>query len=83
MKWTSQLARCVAADLAARGWEIETVMTDNGSEFRSRVFGETVAALGALQRFIHVGCGPDWMQAPAPAKCLRHVLLSSDPPIEA
>ena len=54
-KWTSQLARRVAADLAARGWELETVMTDNGSEFRSRVFGETVAELGAHQRFIHAG----------------------------
>ena len=30
-------------------------MTDNGSEFRSRVFGETVAALRARQRFIHAG----------------------------
>ena len=29
-KWTSHLARRVAADLAARGWELETVMTDNG-----------------------------------------------------
>ena len=54
-KWTSRLARRVAADLAARGWELETVMTDNGSEFRSRQFGETVAALGARQRFIHAG----------------------------
>ena len=54
-KWTSRLARRVAADLAARGWEIETMMTDNGSEFRSRVFGETVAALGARQHFIHAG----------------------------
>ena len=54
-KWTSHLARRVAADLAARGWELETAMTDNGSEFRSHVFGETVAALGARQRFIHAG----------------------------
>ena len=30
-------------------------MTDNGSEFRSRQFGETVAALGARQRFIQAG----------------------------
>ena len=30
-------------------------MADNGSEFRSHVFGETVAALGARQRFIHAG----------------------------
>ena len=54
-KWTSHLARRVASDLAARGWELETVMSDNGSEFRSRQFGETVAALGARQRFIHAG----------------------------
>ena len=54
-KWTSRLARRVASDLAARGWELETVMTDNGSEFRSREFGATVAELGAEQRFIHAG----------------------------
>ncbi len=54
-KWTSRLARRVAADLAARGWELETVMTDNGSEFRSREFGATVAELGAEQRFIRAG----------------------------
>ena len=54
-KWTSELARRVAADLAARGWELETVMTDNGSEFRSHLFRETVASLGARQRFIHAG----------------------------
>ena len=30
-------------------------MTENGSEFRSRAFGETVAALGARQRVIHAG----------------------------
>jgi hypothetical protein len=33
--WTSQLARTVAADLAARGWRLERVMSDNASEFRS------------------------------------------------
>ena len=54
-KWTSRLARRVAADLAARGWELETVMTDNGSEFRSRQFGAAVAELGAEQRFIRAG----------------------------
>ena len=27
-KWTSRLARRVASDLAARGWCLETVMTD-------------------------------------------------------
>src|SRR5687768_5918546 len=32
---TSRLARRVAADLAAHGWRLERVLTDNGSEFRS------------------------------------------------
>ena len=54
-KWTSQLARRVARDLAARGWRLETAMSDNGSEFRSREFGQTLAELGARQRFIHAG----------------------------
>ena len=52
-KWTSLLARRVASELSARGWKLESVMSDNGSEFRSRAFGQTVASLGAMQRFIH------------------------------
>jgi transposase InsO family protein len=52
---TSGLARRVAADLVARGWRLEAVLTDNGSEFRSAEFGETVRSLGARQRFIHPG----------------------------
>src|SRR5262245_11799431 len=52
---TSGLARRVAADLAALGWPMEAVLTDNGSEFRSHGFGDTVRSLGARQRFIHPG----------------------------
>jgi transposase InsO family protein len=52
---TSQLARRVAADLAAAGWRLERVLTDNGSEFRSGVFGDTVGDLGATQTFIRAG----------------------------
>jgi len=52
---TSGLARRVAADLAARGWRLEGVLTDNGSEFRSSEFGAAVRELGARQRFIHPG----------------------------
>lgn len=54
-KWTSQLARRVARELSARGWKLEAVMSDNGSEFRARAFGQTVSSLGAKQRFIHAG----------------------------
>ena len=52
---TSALARRVAADLRAHGWRLERVLTDNGSEFRSSVFGATVRELGAVQTFIRPG----------------------------
>ena len=51
----SALARRVAADLRAHGWRLERALTDNGSEFRSRVFGATLEALGARQTFIRAG----------------------------
>jgi transposase InsO family protein len=53
--WTSQLARTVAADLAARGWKLERVMSDNASEFRSTTFQATIAKLGASHSFIRAG----------------------------
>jgi len=54
-KHTSALAERVAADLAARGWQLQRVSTDNGSEFRSSDFGDTIGDLGAVQTFIHPG----------------------------
>jgi transposase InsO family protein len=54
-RWTSRLAQRVAAELAQRGWRMEAVMTDNGSEFRATEFRAAVQALGAEQRFIHAG----------------------------
>ena len=79
--WTSALARTVAADLAARGWKLERVMSDNASEFRSATFQQTVAssALGipsfgpAGRRPMAVWSGssrPSWTSAgsqPSPA----------------
>jgi len=52
---TSDLARRVAADLAAQGWQLERVLSDNGSEFRSAVFADTLRELGATQTFIRAG----------------------------
>ena len=52
---TSGLAKRVAVDLRAHGWRLERVLTDNGSEFRSQVFGDTVRELGAVQTFIRPG----------------------------
>jgi transposase InsO family protein len=53
--WTSQLARQVADDLASRGWQLERMMSDNASEFRATVFGQTVARLGARPTVIRAG----------------------------
>ncbi len=54
-KYTSRLARRVAADLAAMGWRLERALTDNGSEFRSQDFGDALRELGAVQTRIHPG----------------------------
>jgi transposase len=55
--WTSALARTVAADLAARGWRLERVMSDNAQEFRSTTFQATIVKLGARHTFIRAS-GP-------------------------
>ena len=52
---TSALAHRVAADLTAAGWRLEAVSTDNGNEYRSAAFRDTMAELGASHRFIRAG----------------------------
>ena len=52
---TRALVHRVARELAAAGWKLKEVTTDNGSEFRAREFGNAVASLGARQRFIRAG----------------------------
>ena len=52
---TRELVHRVARELKEAGWRLREVTTDDGSEFRSREFGEAVAALGARQRFIKAG----------------------------
>jgi transposase InsO family protein len=52
---TRELLHRVAAELAAAGWKLREVTTDNGSEFRARDFSDTVTELGARQRFIRAG----------------------------
>lgn len=54
-RWTSELARRVARDLAQRGWHLERVMTDNASEFRSEAFRSQADRLGAAHAFIRAG----------------------------
>ena len=52
---TRELLHRVARELKAAGWRLGEVTTDNGSEFRSREFGQAVEQLGARQRFIKAG----------------------------
>jgi transposase InsO family protein len=52
---TRELLHRVAAELAAAGWRLGEVTTDNGSEFRAKDFGATVQRLGGRQRFIRAG----------------------------
>ena len=54
-KWTSELARRVAKDLATRDWSLEAVSTDNASEFRSGQFKAILQRLGAEHRPIRAG----------------------------
>ena len=52
---TRELLHRVARELAAAGWKLREVTTDNGSEFRAGEFRAAVAELGARQRFIRAG----------------------------
>lgn len=52
---TSRLARRVAGDLAAVGWRLERVLTDNGGEFRAASFRAEIEQLGARHTLIRAG----------------------------
>lgn len=52
---TSQLAHRVADDLRRWGWPLQAVSTDNGNEYRSRLFTNTMEQLGVQHRFIRAG----------------------------
>ena len=52
---TRELLHRVARELAAAGWKLREVTTDNGSEFRAGQFRDTVSELDAHQRFIRAG----------------------------
>jgi transposase InsO family protein len=52
---TSRLARRVARELAAAGWELERVTTDGGTEFRSEVFRGELRRLGVVHTRISPG----------------------------
>jgi transposase InsO family protein len=52
---TSRLVRRVAAELRAAGWRLERVLSDNGNEFRSRVFTDTVDQLDVHHTKIRAG----------------------------
>ena len=49
------LVNRVASELAAAGWRLETVITDNGSEFRSHELTDRLDQLAIEQRRIRAG----------------------------
>lgn len=53
-KQTSRFARRIAKDLAAAGWRLERLLSDNGNEFMGE-FTRTVGRLGAEHTRIHAG----------------------------
>lgn len=54
-RYCSALARRVAKELAAAGWELERVTTDGGNEFRSAVFTAALGRLGVRHTRISPG----------------------------
>jgi transposase InsO family protein len=52
---TSKLARRVARELQAAGWQLERVLTDNGGEFRSTDFEQTLDELDVRHTLIRAG----------------------------
>lgn len=52
---TAELCHLVAGDLKAAGWKLGEVTTDNGSEFRSKLFVDAVEGEGAVHRRIKAG----------------------------
>jgi transposase InsO family protein len=55
VRLASGLAHRVALHLRDAGWELERVSTDNGSEFRNRVFDAELARLSARHTLISPG----------------------------
>ena len=51
----SALVARVASELAQAGWRLESVITDNGSEFRAGSFLDILRRLGVQQRRIRAG----------------------------
>jgi transposase InsO family protein len=54
-RFTSALAHRVAATLAARGWRLQAVSSDNASEFTAQEFAQALERLGIRHRRIHAG----------------------------
>src|SRR5271169_1966364 len=52
---TSKLARRLAKELKAAGWQLERVLSDNGNEFRGSDFSTTLERLAIRHSRIHAG----------------------------
>lgn len=52
---TTSLAHRVARDLAQWGWKFTAVTTDNGNEFKAKLFTDSLEGAGVEHRFIRPG----------------------------
>ena len=79
---TRELVHRVARELRARGWRLESVITDNASEFRAREFTQALEELGARQRRIRPGRPTanghvERLQQTVPEECWRPTFARS------
>jgi transposase InsO family protein len=66
----------VASELAAAGWKLGAVISDNGSEFRSKEFTSELAGVGVKHRASELGAQPQTgtssaLQLTIPEECWR------------
>lgn len=54
-QFTTQLAHRIHTDLTRHGWTWHAATTDNGNEFRAKVFVDTLTHLGVEHRYIKAG----------------------------
>jgi transposase len=79
---TTKLARRVAAELRAAGWRLERMLSDNGGEFRSNDFRQTLDALAVRHTLTRAGRPQNQRprRSPAPPDPRRVLATSVRPP---
>jgi hypothetical protein len=71
------LVRRVADELAAAGWKLKAVGTDNGGQFRAEPFARSVAGVGAKNRHSRRPTADQWCRRAGAVHHPRKVLGAS------